>query len=55
MQLINEDDDVRVVGQLFHDRLEAFFELTAVFRPGDDQRNVEREDPFVRQKWGTSP
>src|SRR5262249_45056314 len=41
VQLVDEDDDVRVVGQLFHDRLEALFELTAILRPGDDQRDVE--------------
>jgi hypothetical protein len=52
VQLVDEHDDVRVVGQLFHDRLEAFFELTAVLRPGDDQRDVEREDPLVGEKVG---
>ena len=50
VQLVDEDDDVRVVGQLLHDRLEALFELTAVFRAGHDQRDVEREDPFVGEE-----
>ena len=50
MQLVDEDDDVRVVGQLLHDRLEALFELTAILRAGDDQRDVEGEDPLVRQE-----
>ena len=50
VQLVDEDDDVRVVGQLLHDRLEALFELTAVLRAGDDQRDVEREDALVRQE-----
>src|ERR1051326_2144008 len=50
VQLVDEDDDVRVVGQLFHDRLEALFELTAVLRPRHDERDVERENPLVRQE-----
>ena len=50
MQLVDEDDDVRVVGQLLHDRLEALFELTAVLRAGDDQRDVEGEDALVGQE-----
>jgi hypothetical protein len=50
VQLVDEDDDVRVVGQLLHDRLEALFELAAVLRAGDDQRDVEGEDPFVGEE-----
>jgi hypothetical protein len=50
VQLVDEDDDVRVVGQLLHDRLEALFELTAVLRAGDDQRDVEGEDALVREE-----
>src|SRR5438105_2935205 len=50
VQLVDEHDDVRVVGQLLHDRLEALFELTAVLRAGDDERDVEREDPLVGQE-----
>ncbi len=50
MQLVDEHDDVRVVGQLLHDRLEALFELTAVFRAGDDQGDVEGEDSLVGQE-----
>ena len=50
VQLVDEDDDVRVVGQLLHDRLEALFELTAVLRAGDNQRDVERENPLVREE-----
>src|SRR5262249_37813366 len=49
VQLVDEDDDVRVVGQLLHDRLEALFELTAVLGAGDDERDVEGEDPLVRE------
>ena len=50
MQLVDEDDDVGVVGQLLHDRLEALLELTAVLGAGDDQRDVERQNPLVRQE-----
>ena len=50
MQLVDEDDDVRVVGQLLHDRLEALFELAAILRAGDDQRDVERENPLVGEE-----
>ena len=50
MQLVDEHDDVRVVGQFLHDRLEALFELAAVLRAGDDQRDVEGEDPLVGEE-----
>ena len=50
MQLVDEDDDVRVLGQLLHDRLEAFFELTAVLRPRDNKRDIQRQNPLVRQE-----
>ena len=50
VELVDEHDDVRVLGQLLHDRLEALFELTAVLRAGDDQRDVEREDPLVGEE-----
>ena len=42
-------DDVRGLGELPHDRLEPLLELAAVLRAGDDQRDVEREDPLVRE------
>ena len=50
VQLVDEHDDVRVLDQLLHDRLEAFLELPAVLCAGHDQRDVEREQPLVRQK-----
>ncbi len=50
VQLVDEHDDVRVLGELLHDRLEALFELTAVLRAGDDQRDVEREDALVGEE-----
>ncbi len=50
VQLVDEHDDVRVLGELLHDRLEALFELTAVLGAGDDQRDVEREQALVGQE-----
>ena len=50
VQLVDEDDDVRVLGQLLHDRLEALFELTAILGARDDQRDVEREQPLVGEE-----
>ena len=50
VKLVDEDDHVRVLGELLHDGLEALFELTAVLRAGDDERDVEREDALVGEK-----
>ena len=50
VQLVDEHDDVRVLGQLLHDRLEALFELAAILRAGDNQRDVERQDALVGQE-----
>ena len=50
VQLIDEHDDVRVLGELLHDRLEPLLELAAVLRAGDDQGDVEREDSLVGEK-----
>ena len=50
VQLVDEHDDVRVVGQLLHDRLEALFELTAILRARDDERDVERENALVGEE-----
>ena len=50
VQLIDEDDDVRVVRELLHDGLEALFELPAILRAGDDQGDVERKNALVGQE-----
>ena len=50
MELVDEHDDVRVLGQLLHDRLEALFELTAILGAGDNQRDVERQDALVGEE-----
>jgi hypothetical protein len=36
VELVDEDDDVRVLGQFLHDRLEALFELAAILRARHD-------------------
>ncbi len=50
MQLINKDDGVLALHQFFHDGLEPFFKLSAVFGSGDDQRKIQRENALVRQE-----
>ena len=50
VQLIDEDDGVLVLHQLLHDGLQALFELSAVLGAGDDQREVERQNPLVGQE-----
>ena len=50
VQLVDEHDDVRVLGELLHDRLQALLELPAVLRARDDQRDVEGEDALVGQE-----
>ena len=50
VDLVDEDDDVRVLVQLADDSLESLLELAAVLRAGDDQREVEREDLCSRKE-----
>ena len=50
VELVDEHDDVRVLGQLLHDRLQALFELAAILGAGDDERDVEREEPLVGEE-----
>ena len=50
VQLVDEQDDVFRAADLVHDRLDALFELSAVFGAGDHQREVEGDDFFVAQK-----
>ena len=50
VQLVDEQDDVLVLGDLVHDRLEPLLELAAVLRAGDDRRHVERQDAVVAQR-----
>src|SRR5437879_3529723 len=52
MQLIDEHDRVRIIDKLFHDGLQALFELASIFRSGNDERKIEHQDAFVRQERG---
>src|SRR5262249_33287099 len=47
MQLVDEDDGVLILHQLFHDRLEALFELAAVLGAGNDEGQIKGEDALV--------
>ena len=55
VQLVDEEHDVLVLGDLVHDRLEPLLELAPVLGAGDDGRHVEREDPMVPQDIGALP
>src|SRR5437868_15307460 len=47
MQLVNEDDVLRVLDQLAHDLLQALLELPAILRARDDEGEIERKYPLV--------
>src|SRR5262249_55000499 len=50
MELVDEDDELRVLDELAHDRLQPLLELAAVLRAGDDEREIEREDALVGEE-----
>jgi len=50
VDLVDEDDDLAALLQLLEQALQPFLELAAVLGAGDQQRQVEREDPPVRQQ-----
>ena len=50
VELVDEEDDVAALGDLFHHLLEALLELAAVLRAGDQGGQVERVDLFVLQQ-----
>jgi len=51
VQFVNEQDDVLRTAHFVHDGFDAFFELAAVFRPGDHHRQVEHDDSAVVQDF----
>src|ERR1700687_385260 len=52
VQLVDENDGILRLHQLFHDGLEALFELAAVLGAGDDERKVQGEDALVgEERW----
>ena len=52
MQLVDEDDGVLILHQLFHDGLEPLFKLAAVLGAGHDERKIEAEHALVGQEAG---
>jgi hypothetical protein len=53
VQLVDEGDDLAVgVGDFGEHRLQAFFELAAVFRAGEHRADVERDQPLALQAFG---
>ena len=52
VELVDKDDGVLILHQLFHDGLEALFELAAVLGAGDDEREIEGKDTFVGEEAG---
>ncbi len=52
VQLVDEDDGILILHQLFHDGLEALFKLAAVLGSGHDEREVEGEHALVREEAG---
>src|ERR1700674_4814168 len=49
VQFVDEDDGILRLHQLFHDGLEALFELSAILGASDNQRKIERQNAFVGQ------
>src|SRR5205814_8906640 len=52
VELVDEEDHVVRVAELFDDLLEALLELAAVLRAGDERADVEREHPLALQRLG---
>ena len=50
VQLVDEDDGVLILHQLFHDGLQALFKLAAILGAGHDQRKVQRQDALVGEE-----
>ena len=52
MNLVDKEDDVRIVPQLPEDGTNALLELPPVFRAGDNGAHVERNDALVEEGSG---
>jgi hypothetical protein len=52
VQLVDEDDDVAGLRDLFQHRLQPLLELPAVLRPGEQRRHVERQHAAVPERLG---
>ena len=52
VQLVDEDDGVLILHQLFHDGLEPLFKLAAVLGAGHDEREIEAKHALVGEEAG---
>ena len=52
VQLVDEDDGVLILHQLFHDGLEPLFKLAAVLGACDDERQIQRQYALVGEEAG---
>ena len=52
VELVDEEDDVLVLADLVHDRLDPLLELAAVFRTRHHEGEVEGDDALVGEKLG---
>ena len=50
MQLVNKDDGILRLHQLLHDGLQPLFELATIFRSGDNQGKIERQNSLIGQE-----
>src|SRR6266849_6024876 len=50
VQLVDEKHDLAARADLVEDLLQALFELTAIFRAGDQRAHIQREHPLVLQR-----
>ena len=51
MQLIDKENHILGATNLIHHGLDSFFELAAIFCPGDHEREIERDDAFIAQQF----
>ena len=49
VQLVDEQNDVLILSDLVHDRLQAFLELTAILGARDYRRHVQRQHAIFAQ------
>ena len=47
MEFVNEQDGILGPANFVHDRLDAFFELSAVFGAGHHHRQIQDDDAFI--------
>ncbi len=50
MDLVDEDDQLLALLELFQDAFQTLLELATVLRAGDDERQVQGDDPLVGQE-----